>query len=108
MERAIRVARYYLREVVRLQSSADQARRMRPVQQLRDWLAKWADGDVAFAEMLQKGPPALRRKAELEPVVGELVASGELVPIPGGAVRDGKHRRLAYRIVIEHGAAAAE
>jgi hypothetical protein len=108
MERAIRVARYYLHEVLRLQASADQARRMRPVQQLRDWLAKWPDDEVAVAEVLQKGPPALRRKAELEPVVAELVAAGDLAPVPGGAVRDGKHRRVVYRILHEHGATAAE
>lgn len=98
MERAIRVARFYLQEVVRLKGAADEALRAHPIQQLRDWLAKWPDEEVAFAEMLQKGPSALRRKSDLEPVVDELVATGELEPISGGAVRNGKHRRLAYRI----------
>lgn len=107
MLRAIRLTRYYLEEALRLKAAAHITRSRDLIELLDEWLERHSDREISIAEMQQKGPAPLRKKATLDPVVKAHEESGRLVKIEGGCVRDGKLRKDAYRIVSRQAANAA-
>lgn len=99
MDRAIRVAWFYLGEILRANAAAQGEALKTRASKLDDWLAERDNTDVCLSELMQRGPGSLRKKEILEPLIQILVERGRLVPREGGKIWNGSVCNRAYRIV---------
>lgn len=102
VENAIKLARLYADEALRLFQGAQIDAKLRQAARLLDWLQQsWKEPNVSLPDIYQRGPNFIgSRKAALE-LVAVLEAHGWLHKIPGGMVVAGEHRRHVWRIARE-------
>ena len=78
MERAVALADFYVSEAVRLAQASRTDPRLIRAQALLDWIGDRRADTLAFRDMVQLGPSALRTKAAMEESVAILIAHGWL------------------------------
>lgn len=95
----VTLAQFYLGEARRLAEAGLVSEETAKAERLRIWLRdSWPHGDVTPAEILNRGPNALREAKALAGPLSMLVKTGHLVPLEAGTVIRGKPRKEAYRI----------
>jgi hypothetical protein len=96
MERAIKLANWYLTEALRLVGTTAIPKPVRDAEQLLGWIQR--NGlQAVYTQQLQNGGP-IRDKGSLDAAVEVLVGAGWLVPMADGTMLDGKPRRRAWRV----------
>jgi hypothetical protein len=105
MANGIELAQFYLSEAARLASAATVSGEVDRAERLRRWLMEtWPHAEITSAEVVNKGPNALRESPKAHAALRLLEAHGWLVPLPPGAVVRGAPRKAAWRIVRGAGA----
>jgi hypothetical protein len=100
MASGIALAQFYLTEAARLAEAAAVSPETERAERLRRWLLDtWAHPDVTSAEVVNKGPNALREAVKAHAALRMLETHGWLVPLDAGTVVRGKPRKAAWRIV---------
>ncbi|MBR1255181.1 DUF3987 domain-containing protein [Bradyrhizobium sp. AUGA SZCCT0240] len=102
VENAIKLARHYADEALRLFEAAKLDAKLRQAARLLEWLQQsWKEPNISLPDIYQRGPNFVgSRKTALE-LVAVLEAHGWLHKIPGGTVVAGEHRRQVWRIACE-------
>jgi hypothetical protein len=96
----IALAQYHLSEAVRLAHAANVSQEIDRAETLRKWLLEsWPHPDVTSAEVVNRGPNALREAPKAHAALTLLERHGWLVPLDPGTVVRGKARKAAWRIV---------
>lgn len=95
----IRLAQYYLDEAVRLVASAAIDADLLRADALRRWLSQHDADVIGLSHIYQLGPPNLRQADKARAAMQIVAAHGWAIPMPDGAVIDGKACREAWRIV---------
>ncbi len=98
MQRAVEIGRFFLEEISRLKGASAKTQVTQASEQLWRFLANWKDPTISMAEIQQRSP--LRKVAVARPAVDKLINDGRLMPIKGGAQRDGRHRKEVFKIVV--------
>jgi len=98
IERGIIVSQYYLDQMVNLKATAEERKKAAPENRLIDWIKSRCAPTVSKSEMLQRGPYGLRRKQDLNPVLGNLVEDGYLERVSNTTNPDSGHRSEIYQI----------
>jgi hypothetical protein len=100
MADAIDLAQFYLSEAARLASGAAVSAETDRAETLRRWLLEsWPHPEIASAEVVNKGPNALREAVKAHAALALLERHGWLVPLDPGTVVRGSARKAAWRIV---------
>lgn len=100
MASGIALAQFYLGEAARLADAATVSAETDKAEKLRRWLLDgWPHAEITSAEVVNKGPNALREAVKAHAALGILERHGWLVPLDPGAVVRGKARKAAWRIV---------
>jgi hypothetical protein len=100
MADGIAVAQFHLGEAARLADAATVTAETDRAEKLRRWLLEsWPHAEITSAEVVNKGPNALREAVKAHAALGALERHGWLVPLDPGAVVRGKPRKAAWRIV---------
>jgi hypothetical protein len=100
MADGITLAQYYLGEAARLADAATVSAEIDRAERLRRWLLKsWPHPEITSAEVVNKGPNALRESPKAHTALRILEAHGWLVPIEPGTVVRGAARAEAWAIV---------
>jgi hypothetical protein len=100
MADAITLAQFYLSRRHALPSAATVSAETDRAEKLRRWLLEsWPHPDVTSAEVVNRGPNALREALKAHAALALLERHGWLVPLEPGAVVRGKARKAAWRIV---------
>lgn len=98
MERAAELALWHLNEAVRLAGTAELSPEVRDAEALLEWAHATGRNVIYSSEALQVGPNRVREREVFLSAIGELVRAGWAIPVDGGMVLDGKHRRHVWRI----------
>jgi hypothetical protein len=105
MADGIALGQYYLGEAARLADAATVSAETAKAEKLRRWLLEsWPHPEITSAEVVNKGPNALRESPKAHAALRLLEAHGWLVPLEPGTVVRGKARKAAWRIVRGAGA----
>jgi hypothetical protein len=97
---AITLAQFYLSEASRLASAATVSAETDRTETLRRWLLEsWPHPEVTSAEVVNRGPNALREAVKAHAALLLLERHGWLVPLEPGAMVRGKARKAAWCIV---------
>jgi hypothetical protein len=100
LERGIALAEHYATEALRVFEFSRANADLVLAQRLLHWMQKkWPEPVISLPDIYQRSLNAIGDKATAVKLVTVLVDHGCLVPIPGGAVVNGQHRREAWRIV---------
>jgi 5S rRNA maturation endonuclease (ribonuclease M5) len=99
MERAAELALWHLNEALRLAGTAELSPEVRDAEALLSWAHVTGRRYLHSGAALQFGPRPIREREVFIVAVGELVRAGWAVPVDGGMVLEGKHRRNVWRIV---------
>jgi hypothetical protein len=100
MANGIALAQFYLSEAARLASAATVSAETDKAEKLRRWLLEsWPHGEITSAEVVNKGPNALRESPKAHAALRMLETHGWLAPLDPGTVVRGKPRKAAWRIV---------
>jgi hypothetical protein len=100
MRDAIILAQFYLTEARRLAEAGLVSLETAKAEALRVWLAEsWPHEEILPAEILQKGPNALRERKALDGPLAMLAKAGHLLPLEAGTIVRGAARKEAYRIL---------
>jgi hypothetical protein len=100
MADGIALAQFHLGEAARLADAATVSAETDRAEALRRWLLdSWPHAEITSAEVVNKGPNALREAVRAHAALGALERHGWLVPLDPGAVVRGKPRKAAWRIV---------
>ena len=100
VERAARLAMYYLREAARVAGTASVPRRVKDAEALLDWCRETDRALLYSSDALRNGPNAIRTNEAFTAAVEVLEASGWAEFSEGGAVLDGQHRARVWRVRI--------
>jgi hypothetical protein len=100
MAAGIALAQHYAAEALRLFEGSRINADLFVAQRLLGWLGgSWNETAISLPDIYQNGPNAIRDKATATRLAKILEDHGWLIPIDGGAVVAGHHRREAWRIV---------
>jgi hypothetical protein len=100
MANGIALAQFYLSEAARLADAATVSAETDKAEKLRRWLLEsWPHGEITSAEVVNKGPNALRESPKAHAALRMLETHGWLAPLDPGTVVRGKPRKAAWRIV---------
>ena len=97
--RAAELALWHLGEAARLAGTAELSPEVRDAEALLGWCHETGRALLYSTAALHKGPARIRERDTFTRAMGELVAAGWAVPVEGGAVLDGAHRRHVWRII---------
>jgi hypothetical protein len=100
MADGIALAQFHLSEASRLAEAATVSPETARAEKLRRWLLEiWPHDEIASAEVVNKGPNALREATKAHAALTMLERHGWLVPLDPGTMVRGKTRKAAWRIV---------
>jgi len=100
MASGIALAQFHLGEAARLAEAATVSAETDKAEKLRRWLLdSWPHAEITSAEVVNKGPNALREATKAHAALALLERHGWLVPLDPGAVVRGKPRKASWRIV---------
>ena len=98
VERAARLAMYYLREAARVAGTASVPRRVKDAEALLEW-CRATDRTLLYSrDALRNGPNAIRTNDAFTEAVTTLEVAGWAESVEGGAILDGKQRGRVWRI----------
>jgi len=96
---AIKLARFYLGEALRLSDAASISVETEEAELLRKWLQNsWNEPFISATDAAQNGPRRLRETSKIRKLLRILESHGWLTLVEDGAEVSGKHRREAWRI----------
>lgn len=98
VERAARLAMYYLREAARVAGTASVPRRVKDAEALLEWCKATGRALLYSRDALRNGPNAIRTNDAFTEAVGTLEVAGWAEFVEGGAVLDGKQRGRVWRV----------
>jgi hypothetical protein len=84
MERALKLADWYLGEAGRLHESGRTDPKLIVAQDLLDWILESGGRKISQRDILRKGPKKLRTKAALKPMLAILIDHQWLTPLTEG------------------------
>ncbi|MEO0426182.1 MAG: YfjI family protein [Pseudomonadota bacterium] len=93
------LAEHYATEAARLAAEAEVSAELHSAGKLRQWLTKWPEPVISVAEIVKCGPARLRNTKLAKKLVKILVEHGHLMPVKGGGMVRGQHRREVFQIV---------
>lgn len=100
MANGIKLAKWYLQEAVRLKNGASISADVRKAEKLRIWLGeRWAEDFIGVTQIVQAGAANVKTAQEARGLVSHRVTNGWLIPVEGGAMVKGKHRKEAWHVV---------
>ena len=100
VERAARLAMYYLREAARVAGTASVPRRVKDAEALLEWCRETGRALLHSTDAQKNGPNAIRTNDAFTEAVTTLEVAGWAEPVDGGAVLDGRHRARVWRVRI--------
>ena len=98
IDQAAELTFFSINEAVRIVGTASVPLEIRHAEALLAWCHSSRLELACSATALQFGPGAIRTKRAFDAAVAELERCGWAIPIDGGAVVDGKHRRRVWTI----------
>ncbi len=105
MEAGIKLAEWYLDEVLRITLDDMASPEVLQAEKLLDWLHRNGYRITAVKQILQYGPNKLREKKKIMQIIALLQDHGWLVPIPGGGVvqmgNRESHAKEAWSVVYD-------
>jgi hypothetical protein len=105
MADGIALAQFYLGEAAGPADAAAVSEQTDRAERLRRWLlGAWPHAEITSAEVVNKGPKALREAVKAHAALRILEAHGWLVPLEPGTAARGAPRKAAWRILRVTGA----
>ena len=99
MERAAELALWHLGEAARLAGTAALSPEVRDAEALLAWAHESRHARVYSTMALNRGPARIREVESFRQAMGELERAGWAMPIEGGAMMDGRHRRHVWDVL---------
>lgn len=99
VERAAELALWHLGEAARLAGTAALSSEVRDAEALLAWAHDNGHARVYSTMALQFGPARIRERENFRQAMAELERAGWTVPVDGGAVMDGRHRRHVWNVL---------
>lgn len=99
MERAAELALWHLGEAARLAGTAALSPEVRNAEALLAWAHENRHARVYSTMALNRGPARIRENEIFRQAMGELERAGWAVPVEGGAIADGRHRRHVWDVL---------
>lgn len=99
MERAAELALWHLGEAARLAGTAALSPEVRDAEALLAWMHDNRHARVYSTMALNRGPARIREAETFRQAMAELERAGWAVPVEGGAVMDGRHRRHVWDVL---------
>jgi len=101
IERAAELALWHLNEAARLAGTAELSPEVRDAEALLNWCHETGRTCLYSTDALNKGPNRIRERSRFMQAMDELESAGWALPVEGGMLLDGKHRRNVWRIVAK-------
>ncbi len=99
MERAAELALWHLGEAARLAGTAALSSEVRDAEALLAWAHENRHARVYSTMALNRGPARIRENETFRQAMGELERAGWALPVDGGAMMDGRHRRHVWDVL---------
>lgn len=99
MERAAELALWHLGEAARLAGTAALSPEVRDAEALLAWAHESRHARVYSTMALNRGPARIRETETFRQAMGELERAGWVIPVEGGAMMDGRHRRHVWNVL---------
>lgn len=99
LSQAVKLARFYLSETLRLTAAGAIDPKLRQAETLRVWLQSCRSNTIALRDAYRTGPRAIRDAKSARDAMATLAEHGWVIPLEPGTVIDGQTHKEAWTIV---------